>query len=157
MSEVTSRDRIRACMKRTYADRVPIGLILGSFRARVLGCSPKEYFQDGKKLADSTFACYELFGQDSVDVAWDIMMEAETAGAELEFPDDSAPRVRKHVLSQKTALSSLELPQPEKSGRFPLYLEACRAVGNMLKSREFPPGPSKAIPRRVSFPRLLVC
>ena len=133
MNEVTGRDRIRACMKRTYADRVPIGLILGSFRARILGCSPKEYFQDGKRLADSTLACYELFGQDSVDVAWDIMMEAETAGAELEFPDDSVPRVRKHVLSRKTALSSLTLPHPEKSGRFPLYLEACRAVGKTLK------------------------
>lgn len=133
MAEITSRDRIRACMKRTYADRVPIGLILGPFRARVLGCPLKDYFQDGKKLADSTVACYELFGHDSVDITWDIMMEAETAGAELEFPDDSVPRVRKHALSQKSALSSLELPHPEKSGRFPLYLEACRAVENVLR------------------------
>lgn len=133
MAEITSRDRIRACMKRTYADRVPIGLILGPFRARILGCSLKEYFQDGKKLAESTVAGYELFGQDSTDIGWDIVMEAETAGAELEFPDDSVPRVRKHVLSQKTALSSLKLPHPEKSGRFPLYLEACRAVVNTVK------------------------
>ncbi len=133
MTEITSRDRIRACMRRTYADRVPIGLALGPFRAGVLGCSLKEYFQDGKKLADSTVACYELFRQDSVDVAWDIMMEAETAGAELEFSDDSVPRVRKHVLSQKSALSSLRLPDPEKSGRFPLFLEGCRGVAQRLK------------------------
>jgi len=133
MAEITSRDRIRACMKRTYADRVPIGLILGPFRARVLGCSPNDYYQDGKKLADSTVACYELFGHDSVDITWDIMMEAETVGADLEFPDGSVPRVRKYVLSQKSVLSSLQLPDPEKSGRFPLYLEACRAVVNALK------------------------
>ena len=130
---VTGRDRIRAAMKRTCADRIPIGLILGPFRAAVLGCSPGEYFQDPRKLADSTLACYELFQHDSVDVTWDILLEAETAGAELEFPDDGIPRVRRHVLSQKSALSSLRLPRPGSSGRYPLYLEACGKVARSLQ------------------------
>jgi uroporphyrinogen decarboxylase len=133
MAEITSRDRIRACMKRTYADRVPIGLILGPFRARVLGCSPQDYFQDGKKLAESTVACYELFGHDTVDITWDIVLEAETVGAKLEFPEDSVPRVGEYVLSTKSALSSLENLHPENRGRFPAYLEACRAVVNTLR------------------------
>jgi len=94
MSEITGIDRIKACMKRTYADRVPIGIILGPFRAKVLGCSLKDYWTDGKKLADATLACYELFRHDSVETSWDIMMEAEAAGAELEFPKNGIPRVR---------------------------------------------------------------
>jgi uroporphyrinogen decarboxylase len=133
MTEITGMDRIKACMKRSYADRIPIGIILGPFRARVLGCSLKDYWRDGKKLAEGTMACYELFKHDSVEVSWDIMMEAEAAGAELEFPDDGIPRVKKYIFSEKSALGSLKLPQPERSGRFPLYMEACKAVAKAIK------------------------
>jgi len=135
---VTSRDRIREAMKRTCADRIPYSLILGPFRARLLGCSPREYYQDGRKLADSTLIGHEMFQQDSVDVGWDIFLEAEAAGAELEFPSDGVPQVRRHVLSQKTALSALHLPRPDSSGRYPLYLEACRAVADSLRDVALP-------------------
>lgn len=133
MPELTGRDRIRAAMKRTCADRIPYSLILGPFRARVLGCSLREYYQEAGKLADSTLLAHEMFQHDSVDVAWDIFLEAETAGAELEFPDDGVPQVRKHVLSQKASLSALRLPRPESSGRYPLYLEACRTLASSLR------------------------
>ncbi len=121
-------------MKRTFADRIPIGIILGPFRARVLGCSLKDYWRDGRKLADGTLACFELFKHDSVEVSWDIMMEAEASGAQLEFPEDGIPRVRNYILSQKSALGSLQLPQPESSGRFPLYIQACREVSKIIKN-----------------------
>lgn len=128
MAEITGVDRTKACLKRSYSDRVPIGIILGPFRARVIGCSLKDYWRDWRKLAEGTMACYELFKHDSVEVSWDIMMEAEAAGAELEFPEDGIPSAKKYTLSQKSALGSLELPQPESSGRFPLYMKACKAV-----------------------------
>jgi len=133
MAEITGKDRIRACMKRSIMDRLPVGLILGPFRATVLGCSLREYFQDGKKLAEATVACHELWQHDSVEVTWDIVLEAETVGAELEFPEYGVPQIRKRVLSQKSALSSLKLPDPERSGRYPLYLEACKATARSLK------------------------
>jgi len=133
MAGITGRERVRACMKRTYADRIPIGLILGPFKAKVLGCSLKDYWGDGKKLAEATVACYELFQHDSVDVSWDIVLEAETVGAPLEFPEDGVPRVKKYILSQKSALGTLELPDPERSGRFPLYIEACKSLVTTLK------------------------
>jgi len=134
MTEITGIDRIKACMKRSCADRVPIGIILGPFRARVLGCSLKDYWREGKKLADGTLACFELFKHDSVEISWDIMMEAEASGAQLEFPEDGIPRVRKYILSQKSALGSLQLPQPESSGRFPLYIQACKEVSKVIKN-----------------------
>jgi len=133
MARITGIDRIKACMKRTQADRIPIGIILGPFRARVLGCSLKEYWMDWRKLAEGTIACYELFKHDSVEISWDIMMEAEAAGGELEFPEGGIPRVRRYILSKKSTLSSLRLPQPENSGRFPLYIQACRAVAKAIK------------------------
>jgi len=133
MPEITSRDRIRAAMKRTCADRIPYSLTLGPFRARVLGCSPRQYYQEGRKLAHSTLICHEMFQHDSVEVGWDIFLEAEAAGAELEFPDDGVPQVRKHALSQKAAISALQIPRPESSGRYPLYLEACRTVASSLR------------------------
>jgi uroporphyrinogen decarboxylase len=133
MAEITGIDRIKACMKRSYADRVPTGIILGPFRAKVLGCSLKDYWREGKKLADGTLACLELFKHDSVEISWDIMMEAEAAGAELEFPENGIPRVRNYILSQKSALGSLQLPQPESSGRFPLYIAACEEVSTVAK------------------------
>lgn len=133
MGAITGRDRIRACMKRSYADRIPVGLILGPLRAKVLGCSLKDYWLDGKKLAEGTLACYHLFGHDSVEISWDIMMEAETLGAELEFPAAGIPQVIKYILANKSALGSLSLPSPERSGRFPLYKQACQILAQELR------------------------
>jgi uroporphyrinogen decarboxylase len=133
MAEITGRDRIIAAMKRNYADRIPVGLILGAFRAKILDCSLKEYWTDGKKLMQGTLAAFERFGHDTVEVSWDIMMEAEAAGAELEFQEDSIPQIKRHVLAEKKNLGKLTVPDPEKSGRYPFYLEACRSTSRALK------------------------
>jgi uroporphyrinogen decarboxylase len=133
MGEITGRERIVAAMKRSRADRIPVGLILGAFRATLLNCSLKDYFNDPKKLVEGTLLAYERFGHDAVEISWDIMMEAETAGAELEFRDDAFPQVKRHVLAEKKNLGKLILPNPEKAGRYPLYLEACRNAVLTLK------------------------
>lgn len=133
MTEITGRERVVAAMKRKYADCIPASLILGAFRARILNCPLKEYFRDGNKLAEGTIAAYEQFGHDAVEICWDIMMEAEAAGAELEFPEDSMPQIKRRVLGEKRDLGKLMIPNPEKSGRYPLYLEACRKTLKALK------------------------
>ncbi len=132
MAEITGRERIVAAMKRSYADRIPVGLILGAFRATILRCSLKPYWTDGKKLVEGTLLAYERFGHDAVEISWDIMMEAEAAGAELEFRDDSVPQVKGHALAEKKSLGKLAVPDPEKAGRYPLYLEACRTAFRAL-------------------------
>ena len=133
MAEVTGRERVVAAMKRTYADCIPVSLILGAFRAKILGVPLGEYFTDGKRLAEGTLAAYERFRHDAVEICWDIMMEAETAGAELEFHDDSIPQIKRHALSEKKNLGKLTVPDPEKAGRYPLYLEACRSTLRALR------------------------
>jgi uroporphyrinogen decarboxylase len=133
MAEITGRDRVRACMKRTHVDRVPIGIIWGPFKAKLLGCSLKDYWRDWRKLVEGTTKSYELCQTDTVSLSWDIHMEAEAAGALLEFPEDGVPGVRRYRLSEKAALGTLNLAQIQNSGRFPSYIEACRAVAHSLK------------------------
>jgi uroporphyrinogen decarboxylase len=133
MAEITGRDRVRACMKRTHADRIPVGVIWGPFRARILDCPLKVYWQDWRKLVEGTQRCYELCPTDTVSLSWDIHMEAEAVGSQLEFPDDGVPAVNRYLLSQKGALGNLNLSQIQNSGRVPAYIEACRAVVNSLK------------------------
>lgn len=81
----------------------------------MLGYSLKDYWTDGKKLADAIVGCYEIFKPDSVDVSWDIVMEAETDGAELEFPENFVPWVKGYILTQKSALGLPKIPQPGRS------------------------------------------
>src|SRR3972149_8440908 len=119
MAEITGRERVRACMKRTHAQRIPIGVIWGPFKARVLGCSLKDYWRDWRKLFEGTMKCYELCPTDTVSLSWDIHMEAEAVGSHLEFPDDGVPGVKRYLLSQKAALGNLNLSQIQNSGRFP--------------------------------------
>jgi len=133
MAEITGRDRVRACMKRTHADRIPIGVIWGPFRARVLGCSLKDYWRDWRKLVEGTMKCYELCPTDTVSLSWDIHMEAEAVGSRLEFPDDGVPGVKRYLLSQKSVLGNLDPSQIPNNGRFPAYVEACRAIADSLK------------------------
>jgi uroporphyrinogen decarboxylase len=69
-------------------------------------------------------AAYERYKPDILLMMWDLLMDVEAIGNELKFPEDSLCISTKLSLEDKTKLSSLTLPDPNKDGRLPGYLEA---------------------------------
>jgi len=130
----TGAERVKAAFKRTFADYIPTYPILGCFAAKLVGATARQYLTDGEIMAKSQLAAYETFQPDIVVVMADLLMEAEALGTTLEFPEHDVCQVDKYAMREdKGKLASLSVPDPEKDGRMPLYLEACAQVRGMIK------------------------
>ncbi len=62
-------------------------------------------------------------------------VEFEAMGGKLKFPEGSNPMIVEPLLKNKSDLSKLKIPDPERDGRMPMHLELCRMhkeyLGNM--------------------------
>jgi len=133
MTGYTGRDRIRAAFRREYADRVPFYPMVGRCQAKYAGFTVRQFFTDAAALSNATLAFYERFGPDLVGVAGDTTMEAEAFGNEVGFFEDAMPYVTKRFLEDKGNLAKLEVPNPRRHGRLPIFLEACERVRSVVK------------------------
>jgi len=131
---MTGKERIKAVFKGQKPDRVPCYPIVSALAGKLIGVSPREYYTDLGKLAAAQIALHEELKQDVVVLMADLFLEAEAMGARVEFPDDDMPRLRSYLLgTDKGRLTSLERPDPAKSGRMPAYFEACKQVAASVK------------------------
>ncbi len=133
MSDYTGKDHVKAAFKRKFTDRVPSYPIMGAFNARELGYSIKEFLTDPQKLAECQIKSFEIYKPDVVAVMADLNMEAEAAGNELIFPEDSICQPKKRVLEDKGKLAKLNQPDPATDGRLPYYVEACGIVSAAIQ------------------------
>ncbi|MBD3290405.1 hypothetical protein GF337_16495, partial [candidate division KSB1 bacterium] len=68
----------------------------------------------------------ELYKPDGIPVTFDLQIEAEALGCELQWAKENPPAVITHVLDDKS-LSDLTIPD-ENSGRFPEVFKAVRSL-----------------------------
>jgi uroporphyrinogen decarboxylase len=119
-------ERVKATFRRKEVDRLPFYPIVSGLSAGLVGMTTAEYYRDLTKMVEAQIRLYEDLRQDVVVLMPDLFMEVDAMGAEVEFPEDDVPRLKSYLLKDKAALGALVMPEPEKSGRLPVYLEACR-------------------------------
>ena len=117
-----------SALKRRYTDRVPITVLIGPYCSRLAGYTVKEILTDAKKSTEAHLAFYRRFEPDSLIVYNDIYLEAEALGCELEFYDDRTPHPKTVFLEEKSRLAKLKVPDPNKDGRIPYFIELCQRV-----------------------------
>jgi uroporphyrinogen decarboxylase len=88
----------------------------------------REILTDAKKSAEAHLAFYNRFKPDSLIVYNDIYLELEALGCELEFPEDSISHPKGPLLTEKSQLARLKVPDPKKDGRLPYFIELCERV-----------------------------
>ncbi len=125
MTEYTSRDRILAALKGTYADRVPVTIMFGPYVAKLAGYTMPEIFSDPEKHAKAHAAAYETFRVDAIGVNRVVYMEAESLGAKVAYSEETTPQLKTHVLEDKAVLAKLDIPDPQKNSRLKWYIQAC--------------------------------
>jgi uroporphyrinogen decarboxylase len=129
MEKYTGRQRVSTAFKKTFTDqevpvdRIPAYPIMGQCNAQLVGASIREFLQDPTIFVKAQVAAYERYNPDIIVMQGDLLMDVEAMGNELEFPEDSLCFSKKVVLEDKGKLSSLELADPKKDGRMPVYLE----------------------------------
>ncbi|CAG0934747.1 uroporphyrinogen decarboxylase [Rhodocyclaceae bacterium] len=124
---MTSKDRTVAALTGKPYDRIPVNLLISDHAARVIGVTVGEYNNSARLMAEGQIAAWRRYGADNVNTGPGLTGIAEAIGSRLAFPD-STPYVADHVVKEEADLDRLTVPDPERHGRLPLFLEAATIV-----------------------------
>ena len=104
--------------------------------AKVIGKTPSEIAVDEDLLVESQLACYELYKHDLISIGVDIYnVEYEAMGAKVTFPEnEELPSISETMVSSPEDIEKLRVPEPEKDGRMPMFLNAVERVSEKVGS-----------------------
>ena len=131
---MTGRERIERLLAGQPADRVPFCPAVYEHKAALIGTTPSLLARDPALLERAILREAELYREDLLVVGCDVYnVEAEAAGCEVRFSDtNDVPSIVARVLDPGADLSRLRIPDPEKDGRMPVFLEAGRRIAAAL-------------------------
>ncbi|HEV8309720.1 MAG TPA: uroporphyrinogen decarboxylase family protein [Methylomirabilota bacterium] len=128
-TQYTPRDRVVAAYKRSFADRVPVYPIVASYAGTLDGLSIEEFCTTPSKAIKAMLNYYERHQPDVVLAYNDLAKEAEATGCGVKYSDYVVPSIETHVLQEdKGKLATLSIPDPDKDGRLPAFLEVCEGL-----------------------------
>lgn len=101
--------------------------ILGVVGAQLIGVSVRRSLTDIEAQTEVVDAMISRWQPDLVlSTLVDLTIEPEACGCRVEFPEDRLPSVCEHAAPSRRDLSRLDLPDPARSGRMPMYMELVR-------------------------------
>jgi MtaA/CmuA family methyltransferase len=111
-------------------DRLPLMPITMMFAARHAGVKYRDYARDHRVLAEAQMRTAETYGFDYVSAISDPAREASDLGAAIEWFENQPPAIveSQALLSEKSRLANLSLPDPETAPRMRDRVEAVRLL-----------------------------
>ena len=128
---MTSRERVAAAVTGRPYDRIPVNLLISDHAARVIGVTVGEYNNSARLLAEGQIAAWRKYGADNINTGPGLNGIPEAIGSRLAFPDNS-PYVADYAVKVEADLDRLKVPDPEKDGRLPIFLEAASIVSDKV-------------------------
>ena len=125
---MTSMERVLAALSFKEPDRVPWFPLLTMTGARELGLSIKEYFSDGRNVAEGQLRMRAKYGHDCLYSFFYAPVEVEAWGGEVIYSEDGPPNCGEPFLGDPERILALEPPRVEES---PCLLKVLDAVGRM--------------------------
>ena len=116
---MTSRERVLAHLAGRPVDRLPLMPITMMFACVQIGARYRDYCTDYRVLVEGQMRTAEAFGFDYVNTMSDPAREAADCGAVVEYFDNQPVAIVEDqaLLSDKTRLASLKIPDPFGGGR----------------------------------------
>lgn len=141
---LTPRERFGLLVIDERPDRCNIMPLITSHAAHVAGVRLRKYYTDGKTMAQTQIIALEEYRHDAISFFSEVGIIAEAMGSQFEYPDDDLPVFAVPALA-KQSLVKLPRPDPQRSGRLPVYLEAIEyaytALGDRVPILAFVPAP----------------
>jgi uroporphyrinogen decarboxylase len=78
-------------------------------------------------MAEGQITAWRRYGADNVNTGPGLTGIPEAIGSKIAFPDGS-PYVAEYLINEERDLDRVKVPDPEKDGRLPLFLEAASIV-----------------------------
>ena len=124
---MTGKQRALAAFWGERQDRVPVIPLVGQAAAGFCGVPIREHAHDARTLARCQIECARRFGYDGVYIAADTWVNAEAVGfPNVEHPPDAPAGGHGTWIGSVEQIEALELPDPKRSGRWPVMVEAVR-------------------------------
>lgn len=126
------KERIFNVLSNKPVDRVPWVPFAGIHAGKLKGYTAQEILKDGDKLYESLMEVNRLYKPDGQPVIFDLQIEAECLGCELQWEEYSPPSIKSHPLDgdedePPVVPCDCTIPTPE-SGRFPMILDVMRRM-----------------------------
>lgn len=130
---MNSYERVMAAAHHGQPDCLPVAPYMGNFGAAICATPIDSYCRSGRLMAEAQYRAWEMVGQDAVVAQSDNYYIAEGFGLTVEHHQDATPTIRSSPLRGLEDIYRLEVPDPLKDGRMPVYLEAIERLASKLK------------------------
>jgi uroporphyrinogen decarboxylase len=128
---MTKRERVEAVYALRPADRIPFVPAIYEHKGALVGKSPSEICRNAEYLHASLLKELEVYDADMLVIGIDVYnVEAEALGCQVVYFEDSndVPGIVKPVIDSPAGLARLGLPDPERDGRMPIYLDVAKQL-----------------------------
>ena len=125
----SGKEILLAALKGVSNERVPWVPFTGVHAGSLIGAAPDTYLKEANLVVQGIKAVCERYLPDGVPIVFDLQVEAEILGCELEWSSETPPAVKSHPLANGGMLDSSVLPPYDLSkGRMPMIVEATRKL-----------------------------
>lgn len=100
----------------------------GIHAGALTGVDATTLLRDGDKLFDALMEVNKLYRPDGQPVVFDLQVEAEILGCELQWSKDTPPTVKTHPLSENAIVPCKCKMPTAQSGRLPMILDVTRRL-----------------------------
>lgn len=139
MREMTSLERIQAVMRGEIPDYLPVLPQSFMFAMNDGGYSIGEVNRNPAVMAKCHLECREKYGYDGCIIDIDDSTLAEACGAKVKYRDDSVAVVMENepLITDLRQIDDLKMPDPEKDGRLPEWLETTSRIAEKIGKEAF--------------------
>jgi uroporphyrinogen-III decarboxylase len=109
---LTGKERLGKAFRCETVDRAPWVPFVGCHGGALLGLTATDYLKSEPRLIEGVEAAIARYRPDGIPVAFDLQIEAEVLGCELNWTDETPPSVRNHPLTNGHQLEALRVPTP---------------------------------------------
>ncbi|MFX1480612.1 MAG: uroporphyrinogen decarboxylase family protein [Promethearchaeota archaeon] len=106
-----SFERVFASLKNQYVDRPPVISHIGDHAGIIQKLTYDLMYKNAKKAAEAHIKALDLYGYDletiQVEPSWPVV---EACGAEVTYPKDKNPWIKKYLIEAEKDLEKLDLP-----------------------------------------------
>ncbi len=126
---MTSKELVLAAIERKEVARIPWIPFCGVHTGKLIGCDATEYLQSADNIVAGLTKAIAEYRPDGIPVVFDLQIEAEILGCELNWAKDNPPAVISHPLSElgDKKLDELSVIKAHE-GRIPLVIDVTKRL-----------------------------
>ena len=129
---MTPKEILFQALRHEKTDTIPWVPFAGIHAGKLTGASAGQVLTDENALFDALMAVNRLYQPNGQPVMFDLQIEAEILGCELQWVENSPPSVKTHPLQDTASVPcKCTLPTPE-DGRIPMILNVMRRLKDAI-------------------------